>query len=127
MIQHTSSKPSKQRKALYNTPSHRLRRIFTAHLSKDLRERYGKRSFPLRKGDSVKVVRGDFSGVDGKISEVDRRSQRIYLEGVTRENVAGQTKKIPLHPSNVILTSINLDDKVRSQALKKRKKKKEKD
>ncbi|MEM4245925.1 MAG: 50S ribosomal protein L24 [Candidatus Bathyarchaeia archaeon] len=113
----TSSKPSKQRKALYTAPSHSVRKMFSAHLSEDLRKRYGRRSFPIRKGDSVKVVRGDFAGVEGKVSDVDRGARRIYLEGVTRERVGGQTVKIPIHPSNVILTSLNLDDKARVYAL----------
>ena len=123
LIQVTSSKPSKQRKALYTAPSHVQRKLLSVHLSEDLMHRYGRRSFPVRKGDSVKVVRGDFAGVEGKISEIDKKSQRIYLEGITREQVSGQTVKIAITPSNVILTSINLDDKLRAHALERTKEK----
>ena len=122
-MSHTSSsKPSKQRKAVYTAPLNKLRKMFSSHLSEDLRKKYTRRAFPLCKGDSVKILRGDFAGLEGKISDIDKKSKKILIEGVTREKVAGQTIKIPVHPSNVILTTIRLDDKRRSQALERSKK-----
>jgi large subunit ribosomal protein L24 len=57
-----SKKPSKQRKAMYQAPLHRKHKLFSAHLSKELRKQWNKRSLPVRKGDEVKIMRGKFKG-----------------------------------------------------------------
>ena len=62
-----SIQPRKQRKALYTAPLHIRRKIMSANLSKDLRADIGKRSLPIRVGDKVQVVRGDFKGHEGKV------------------------------------------------------------
>ncbi len=41
----------------------------------------------------------------------------MYIDGITRENVSGQTVKIPIHTSNLSITRLNLDDKWRKQTL----------
>lgn len=45
----------KMRKAHFNAPSHERRRIMSAPLSKDLRQKYNVRSMPIRKDDEVQV------------------------------------------------------------------------
>lgn len=116
-----SSKPSKQRKAFYNAPAHLRRKLVSAPLSKELRERYGVRSIPVRKGDTVRIMRGDYAGVEGKVSEVDRKKIRIYVDGVTREKTSGASIKVPIHPSKVMIVGLNLDDKWRAEALERKK------
>ena len=103
---------------LYQAPAHRLRRLLSAPLSDELRKSQGRRSFPVRKGDTVKIVRGDFAGIEGKITRVDTPSQRLFVEGVQREKVAGTSTPVSVHSSKVRLTKLNLDDKWRSEALK---------
>lgn len=112
------TKPSKQRKLLYQSPAHRLRKLLTAPLSDDLRKSQGRRSYPVRKGDTVKILRGDFAGIEGKITEVDTNKQRLFVEGVQREKVAGTSANVSVHSSKVIITKLNLDDKWRSDSLK---------
>lgn len=112
------TKPSKQRKLLYQSPAHRLRKLLTAPLSDDLRKSQGRRSYPVRKGDTVKILRGDFAGIEGKITEVDTHKQRLFVEGVQREKVAGTSANVSVHSSKVIITKLNLDDKWRSDSLK---------
>jgi len=112
------TKPSKQRKLLYQSPAHRLRKLLTAPLSDDLRKSQGRRSYPVRKGDTVKILRGDFAGIEGKITEVDTRKQRLFVEGVQREKVTGTSANVSVHSSKVIITKLNLDDKWRSDSLK---------
>ena len=112
-----SRNPSKQRKALHQAPCHRRAKIMAAHLSPELRKKHGRRSFPIRVEDTVRILRGDFSGIEGKISEVDRSAYAVYIEGVTREKVSGENVKVPVHPSNLIIINMNLDDKWRSKAL----------
>ena len=112
------SKPSKQRKLLYQSPAHRIRKLLTAPLSDELRKSHGRRSYPVRKGDTVKILRGDFAGVEGKITKLDMHRQRIFVEGVQREKVAGTSTNVSVHSSKVLITKLNLDDKWRSESVK---------
>ncbi|MCD6536805.1 MAG: 50S ribosomal protein L24 [Thaumarchaeota archaeon] len=112
-----SAKPRKQRKRLYNAPLHKLAKLMSAHLSPELREKYKRRSFPVRTGDKVKILRGDFKGVEGKVIGVDRERQMIYVENVTLKKADGSTVNRPIHVSNVMITELNLDDPYRREAL----------
>ena len=115
-----SSKPRKQRKALYGAPWHSRRRALSASLSEELREKYSKRSFPVRKGDTVRVMRGDHAGEEGSIAKVLYAKRRIHIENIKREKVDGSTVLIPIHPSKVRVVKLNLDDKLRKEALERR-------
>jgi large subunit ribosomal protein L24 len=95
-------------------------KILSAHLSDELKNKYKRRSFPIRKGDSVKIIRGDFKGFSGTVLSLDREKMRIYVEGVTREKVDGSKVPIPIHPSKVVITKLNLDDKKRVESLERK-------
>jgi len=110
--------PSKQRAALYNTPNHKIRKLLSAPLSTELKASNGRRTYPVRKGDTVKIVRGDFAGIEGKITKIDMKRQRLFVEGVSREKVAGTSTNVSIHSSKVIITKLNLDDKWRSDSIK---------
>jgi len=112
-----SAQPRKQRKRLYNAPLHKLPTLMSAHLSPELREKYGRRSFPVRVGDRVRIMRGEFKGVEGKITKVDRERQMVYIENVTIKKVDGTTVQRPIHVSNIMITELNLDDEYRKRAL----------
>ena len=62
-----SKQPRKQRKALYTAPLHKRHNLMSAHLSEQLKEEFNRRSFPVRKGDEVLIVRGDFKGTEGTV------------------------------------------------------------
>ena len=111
MRESKSKKPSKQRKNFFQASPHRRGRKVSAHLAADLKEKHQRRSVPLCIGDTVKIMRGDFSGIEGKISEVDRQAYRVYIEGVTREKVSGENVKVSIHASNVLITDLKVDDK----------------
>lgn len=115
-----SVKPSKQRKRLYQAPYHIRGKILSAHLSSELRETYKTRSLPVRKGDTVRISRGDYKGVEGKVMRVDRKRYRIFIEGITREKADGTTVLVPIHPSKVEIIRLNLDDKLRKKILERR-------
>jgi large subunit ribosomal protein L24 len=120
-----SAKPSKQRKKLYNAPYHLRGKIMSAHISSELREKYGARSMPIRSGDTVRVLRGDYEGVEGKVVRVDRGKYRIFIEGITRQKADGTTIYVPIHPSKVEIIKLNLDDKFRKEILERRSQNKE--
>ena len=113
-----STKPSKQRAELYNAPAHRRRRILSASLSTELKTSQGRNSYPVRKGDTVKILRGDFAGIEGKITNIDTKRQRLFVEGVSREKVAGTSTNVSVHCSKVMITKLNLDDKWRAESIR---------
>jgi large subunit ribosomal protein L24 len=115
------TKPSKQRKMLYQAPDHIRYRFFAAPVSPELRKSHGAKALPVRKGDTVRVMRGDHKGLEGKVTRVDRKKYRIFIEGLTREKVDGTTTFVPIHPSKVMITRLNLDDKWRNKILKRKK------
>ncbi len=117
-----SKKPKKQRKFLYNAPLHLRHKMVSAHLSRELREKYGFRSIPLRKGDKVRVVRGDYRGKEGKVAEVDLKSYRVHIEGVTHKKVDGTEVYYPVHPSNLVVVDLDTSDDMRMKIIERRSK-----
>ena len=115
-----TTKPGKQRKKLYQAPLHKRYKIFSAPLSPELKKSHNTNSIPVRTGDTVRIMRGDRKGFEGKVSRVDRIKYRIFLEGVTREKVDGTTTPVPIHPSKVMIIRLNLDDKWRREILKRK-------
>jgi len=105
--------PRKQRKRLYNAPAHLRHKFMAAPLSPELVSSKGAKALPVRKGDTVRVMRGDHTGFEGKISRVDLKRYRIFLEGLTREKVDGTNIFVSVHPSKVMIKNLKLDDKWR--------------
>lgn len=116
-----TTKPSKQRKALFQAPDHRRHRMFAAPLSSNLKGTHGIKTLPVRSGDTVRIMRGDHKDFEGKITRIDTGKYRIYVEGLTREKVDGTTIFVPVHPSKVMITNLNLDDKWRKEILARKK------
>lgn len=112
-----SKKPGKQRKFLFTAPLHIRRKILSGHLSKELRTKYKRRSFPLRKGDEVEVMKGEHRKKRGKISKVNLKKYKVYVEGVTIKRTDGTERQIALHPSNLKIINLILEDKLRVKAL----------
>ena len=112
-----SGQPRKQRRAYFNAPLHIRRKFLTAPLSRELRRQYGIKRLPVRTGDTVLVVRGDFRGTRGKVVRVDLKKARIYVEGVTRNNSRGETVYYPIHPSKVMIVELDTSDKRRMEKI----------
>jgi large subunit ribosomal protein L24 len=112
-----ASQPRKVRSALHRAPIHARRSWLSAPLSKDLKEKHRLDNIELRKGDTVKIARGDFKGIEGKVVKVFPELGRITIEGVTREKLKGGTVPVKVHASKVIVTGLNLDDKARRKGL----------
>ncbi|QQG49376.1 MAG: 50S ribosomal protein L24 [archaeon] len=90
---------------------------FGSTLSDDLRKKFGRRTAKPRAGDSVRIVRGEFKDIEGKVTRVHPKDGKLNVEGVTREKIKGGTSPVPIDSSKVILTSISLDDKTRKARL----------
>jgi large subunit ribosomal protein L24 len=112
--------PGKQRKKLFNAPAHIRHKMMGAPLSAELAASRGAKSMPVRKGDTVRIMRGDNKGFEGKVSRVDLKAYRIYMEGLTREKVDGTNIFLPIHPSKVEIRNLSLDDKLRKRAVERK-------
>ncbi|MBU90694.1 50S ribosomal protein L24 [Candidatus Woesearchaeota archaeon] len=112
-----SKQPRKQRKYRYNAPLHIKQRFVRAHLSKELHKKYNKRNLGLKKGDGVKVIRGQFKNKVGKIEEVSLKKIKVYVTGIEIAKRDGTKTRYPIHPSNLIITEVNMDDKMRNRIL----------
>jgi large subunit ribosomal protein L26e len=97
----TSSR-RKQRKRHFSAPSHIRRRLMSAPLSKELRQKYGVRSMPIRKDDEVQVLRGHYKGQQvGKVVQCYRKKFCVYIERIQREKANGASVYVGIHPSKV--------------------------
>lgn len=122
-----SSQPRKQRKYIANAPLHVRQKLIGVHLSKELRNQFGKRSLPLRKGDEVKILRGSKYGLKAKVAEVNLDDLTVYLEGQLREKTAGKKVPVPFQASNLMITDAKLTDKKRAALVERAKASKSKE
>lgn len=119
----SSKQARKQRKYLMNMPLHLRHKIMSANLSKELRKKYNRRSFPIRKGDIVKIIDGSFKGKVGKINKVDLKKTRVSIEGIQKQKKDGTKINVYFYPSKLQIIELNLDDKERIKAITKQKEK----
>lgn len=111
-------KPSKIRNRTIHHPSHTLRsKMMSSHLSADLRKNHHARSIRVVPGDSVKIARGEYRDVTGKVDKVDP-SKGVVISGTKKEKMAGQKFDVYIHPSNLLVTALNTDDKWRTKKIK---------
>jgi large subunit ribosomal protein L24 len=110
-----TTQPRKQRKAMFGQDLHTLKMYMRAHLSKSLREKYGKRSSSVKKGDEVKIMRGKFTDSSGVVERIDLRNRRVYIEGIQIPKADGTKAKVGVVPSNIMITKLDLNDKARKE------------
>ena len=127
-----SMKPNKQRKAYFNAPLHEKRKRIAARLLLDKPDaRFaGVRTVTVRVGDTVRVIRGDFShggkrhggkrNVDplsGSVIRIESETGRIFIEGAKGSKSDNKEEAIPVHSSNVVVVKLDETDKLRVQQL----------
>jgi large subunit ribosomal protein L24 len=110
-----SDQPSKQRKYRRNAPQHVKDNMISANLSHEIRDELGTRSLQLNLGDRVEVMRGDFSGSSGIVSNIHRDKQKVYVNGLETERQDGTTREVPFKPSNLQIQGLNLENPERVQ------------
>ncbi|HLC32802.1 MAG TPA: 50S ribosomal protein L24 [Candidatus Nanoarchaeia archaeon] len=108
-----SKKPSKQRKYVHNAPLHVRNSLPTSHLSKELKLSLKRRSLRVRKGDKVKVLRGQFKGRTGSVERVNPKEMKVFITGVDLVKKEGQKALYPIHPSKLLIQTIDTSDKRR--------------
>lgn len=113
----------KQRKYVHNAPLNIKHKLMSSNLSKLLREKYHRRSLPVRKGDNVLILNGEFKGRKGKISLVDRYNMKVYIEAIQKTKKEGTKVNIPFNSTNLQIQELSLDDKKRIISLERTNKK----
>ena len=121
-----STQPRKQRKFRFNAPSNVKRKFLSVNLAKELREKHGARSVKLRKGDTVKILRGNFRSKTGDVDRVDHANLKVYVVGIEVSKRDGSKAKVALNPSNLQIIELKLDDKRRKNKFTAKKKAEEK-
>ena len=123
-----TKQPRKQRLARYNAPLHRRRVEMSAPIDNALRLKqeannvFYPRSMPVRVGDTVIIVRGEGRVKSGeqkghKISKIDRRKRKLYLENHTYFKSDGTELQRPIDPSNVVIINPDWTDLKRRKIL----------
>ena|SRR3989344_2524639 len=109
----SSKKAKKQRKYRINAPLHIKHKFLSANLSKELRKKYKKRHVPVKKGDKVRVLRGQFKKKEGKVNKVDLKRIKVYIDSIELFKKDGSKSLYPVDPSNLQIIELNLEDKKR--------------
>ncbi len=112
-----SVQPRKQRKFRYNAPLHFRQKFMHVHLSADLRKKYSFRNIQLKKGDKVKVLRGNFKKKEGKVEKINLKQEKVFITGLERIKKEGSKMLVPFNPTNLIITELTLEDKKRKEKL----------
>ena len=118
-----SRQPRKQRKARYAAPLHERQKLAHAHISKEARKKHGvkRRSVAVRAGDKVKIVRGKFRSHTGKVSSVDLKDLKVYVEGAVARKAKGAEVLAAIEPSNLVILEMDMSDKKRKELLERNK------
>ena len=114
-----ASKRRVQRKRQLSAPSSIKRRLMSCHLNKSLREEHKLRALPIKRGDEVKILKGKFKGKSGKVVQVYRRRNVIYVDKIQREKQNGQTVFFPIRPSYCVIEKL-LNNKDRKKTIERR-------
>jgi len=117
-----SKQPRKQRKFVAKAPLGSRKKMMSSNLSKELRTKHGKRNFSVRKGDTVKIMKGKLKGRTGKITEVNLKKLRVIIEGIQIKKQDGSKANIKMHPSNLQIIELNLEDQKRKKSLERKNK-----
>ena len=118
-------KPTKVRnRQTYRAMNQVINRQISAPISKELRKKYSRRSARIMTDDTVKVIRGEYKGITGKVSKISTGNNSIAIEGNKKEKLKGEKIDVYIHSSNVIITALNTDDKWRLKILEKKEKSK---
>ncbi|TET91259.1 MAG: 50S ribosomal protein L24 [Methanomassiliicoccales archaeon] len=108
-----TKKPGKQRKRQWEAPLHQKRKMMRAHLAPKYLEAGKRRSFTIRKGDLVRIMRGEFKDEEGKVEKVDLAKMVITIEKITQAKADESQAARQIHPSNVMIIKPDMSDRRR--------------
>jgi large subunit ribosomal protein L24 len=111
-------KPTKMRnQQIYRAPYAKRSKQISGPLSKELRKKYGKRSIRITTDDTIKIIRGEYKGIDGKVTKISLEKNSIAIEGIKKEKLKGDKIDVYIPTSNVLITGLSTDDHWRKSKL----------
>jgi large subunit ribosomal protein L24 len=118
---HSSSNARNQRMARRLAPLHMRERLLRTCISKELSEKYETNTLPVKISDRVKIMKGDHKGKMSKVSRVDHKLLKVYLEDVKVKRADGREVAIPFQACNLQIISLGSDDKRRLKCIERKK------
>src|SRR5207245_10829423 len=96
---------------MFMAPLHLVSKQLGAPLSKELQRKYHRGSAREVEGDTVKVLRGEFKGIEGKITHVSTEKTGIAIERIKGKKLKDENVDIYIHQSNIVTTALYLEDR----------------
>lgn len=115
-----SGQKRKQRKEHFAAPSHIKYTMMSSPLSAELQKEHGIQSLPVRRDDTVEILRGSNKGTSGKVNTVYRKKWCLYIEKIQKQSKKGGVIKVPIEASNVRITKLVLTEDRKSLIQRKR-------
>lgn len=114
-----SAQRRKQRLFRFTAPMHVRQKFVHAHVAKELAQKLGikKRSAQIHKGDTVKIMAGANRGKSGTVNSVNMKRGMVLVDGIARKNAKGKESLMPIRVSNLYITDMKTDDRMRKLAL----------
>jgi len=116
-MQRSPRSARRQRKALYTASTQARRRLMTVPLSRELKSRFHRRSIPIRKGDTVRILAGSYVGREERVAKVNRRTLSVTLDNVTSKTGESKQTPLPIRTGHLVLIRLNLADPYRRRIL----------
>ncbi|WP_457558096.1 50S ribosomal protein L24 [Candidatus Harpocratesius sp.] len=104
MVRVKSKKPSKQRNALRKIKNHQVSKLFTVRLDENLQAEYGVKRLPVRKNDSVRIISGQFEGIEGKVLDILKKARKVTIEEATLQKRDSSNYFVPVPISKIVIT-----------------------
>lgn len=93
---------------------HHRTKMVRGHLAPKYLEAGRSRSLTIRKGDTVRIMRGEHKGEEGKVEKVDLKNFVITIEGITQAKADESQSARKIHPSNIMIIKPDMSDRRRS-------------
>ena len=87
-------------------------------LSKELRKKYGIRSFRISRGDMVEITGGTRKGEGGKVVFVDTRRRTVIIDGISISKADGKQTEFPVSHSRLKIIRLDGTRKDRMEKLR---------
>jgi large subunit ribosomal protein L24 len=105
-----TEKAAKQRKYRDNAPQHIKDKFLNARATDELQDEHDVKQLRVRIGDTVRIERGDYAGIEGDVRTIDRDREQITVDGAEQDAIDGSAADYPIHPSNVTITELSEED-----------------
>lgn len=116
-----SIKPNINRQRRINATTHRRRKEVSVVLNSDLREKYpGLKRLPVRREDTVEVIKGQFIGIKKRVTKVRLDKMMIEIENVRSQKTDGTEIFHPISPSNCKIVALGKVDEGRRKIIERR-------